>query len=175
MSSLCFWLFWNLPLTDSILTSYDDIVLSMRARATISFISRNLDLTVLRANGKKMGCALFFALDCREAHMKMEFEVKTQVNLGGQALTHVLLSTSSSIFCRMLKQCNRNYMSTYMSIQICCRQLRRISKCRYFYHVYCNRLFSQWIIILNWPCFQRLVSRMQRNNTLNIKFVCSSQ
>ena len=37
----------------------------MRARATISFILRTLDLTVLRANGKKMGCALFFALDCR--------------------------------------------------------------------------------------------------------------
>ena len=36
----------------------------MRARATISFILRTLDLTVLRANGKKMGCALFFALDC---------------------------------------------------------------------------------------------------------------
>ena len=37
----------------------------MRARATISFISRTLALTVLRANEKKMGFALFFfALDC---------------------------------------------------------------------------------------------------------------
>ena len=31
----------------------------MRARATISFISRTLDSTVLRANGKKMAYALF--------------------------------------------------------------------------------------------------------------------
>ena len=39
----------------------------MRARSTISSISKTPDSTVLWANGKKMGCALFFAGDCRMA------------------------------------------------------------------------------------------------------------
>ena len=39
----------------------------MRARATISFISRTPDSAV---NGKEMGCAVFFAGDCKQVRIK---------------------------------------------------------------------------------------------------------
>ena len=56
----------------------------MRARVTISFILRTLDLTVVRANGKKVGCALFFAWDRMMINSYQYFQIQERFERMGQ-------------------------------------------------------------------------------------------
>ena len=54
-----------------------------------------LDLTVLRANGKKMGCALFFALDCNPllVDISASTDISIQILIMGSVKKSIMIES----------------------------------------------------------------------------------